>query len=199
MDTRLDTTRLIRLACVAVLGVVIVLLAGAQSASARPVSAPVHRFYNTNTGTHFYTASEEERLLVATTWPTVFVYEGPVFETFTEDIGYPELDACRVPLFRFYNTRNGSHFYTMSAAERDRVIASYPGIYTYEGEAFSVFTEEALMWDRFYPVYRFYNRTNGSHFYTISETEKALVQIRWGSVYRYEGIAFWSDTYHTTR
>jgi hypothetical protein len=30
------------------------------------------------------------------------------------------------PIYRFYNTRTATHFYTISAAERDSVIAQYP-------------------------------------------------------------------------
>lgn len=168
-------------------------------AAAQTATAPVHRFYNASTGTHFYTASEDEKAFVQATWPALFVYEGAAFETFTEPMGIPELEACRVPLYRFYSKRSGSHFYTMSPAERDYVVANYAGTYVYEGEAFYVFTEGAVAWDRFYPVHRFYNRTNGSHFYTMSPEEKSLVQLMWPSTYRYEGIAFWADTYHQDR
>ena len=40
------------------------------------------------------------------------------------------------------------------------------------------------------PVFRFY-KTDGSHFYTASESEKEQLQ-RVGGVYRYEGVAFYA-------
>jgi uncharacterized repeat protein (TIGR02543 family) len=48
-----------------------------QSASSASAS-PVYRFYNTASGTHFYTILENEKDLVIQTMPT-FIYEGPKF------------------------------------------------------------------------------------------------------------------------
>ena len=39
-------------------------------------------------------------------------------------------------IYRFFNKKNGTHFYTASAAERDSVRAKLSSIYTYEGIAF---------------------------------------------------------------
>jgi len=39
----------------------------------------IHRFYNASAGAHFYTASEEERVMVQQRWPNVFAYEGVAF------------------------------------------------------------------------------------------------------------------------
>jgi hypothetical protein len=39
-------------------------------------NVPLHRFYNTRTGTHFYTASEAERANVVATLSHVYNYEG---------------------------------------------------------------------------------------------------------------------------
>src|SRR5947199_346018 len=43
------------------------------------------------------------------------------------------------PLYRFYNTRTATHFYTTDAAERDHVLATWPW-FTYEGIAYYVYT-----------------------------------------------------------
>ncbi|RMX61901.1 hypothetical protein [Roseibium alexandrii] len=40
-------------------------------------------------------------------------------------------------LYRFYNTSNGTHFYTVSEAERDAIIQTL-GHYSYEGVAYFV-------------------------------------------------------------
>lgn len=154
--------------------------------------APVYRFYNSTSGAHFYTISDEERAHVQATWPTVFGYEGEAFLTAPSGGVLPsELEALRVPLYRFYNLQNGGHFYTISAKESAYVQAHYAAIYRYEGPAFDVFTADPgyfLM----SPVYRFYNRVTGAHFYTISEQEKSIVQTAWPTVYAYEGIAFYA-------
>jgi hypothetical protein len=92
-----------------------------------------------------------------------------------------------VPVYRFYNTRVGSHFYTISADERDQVIARWPTIYTYEGVAYSVPSDPTTQTT---PVYRFYNRRAGSHFYTISADERDQVIARWPAIYTYEGVAY---------
>ncbi|MRS13215.1 MAG: tandem-95 repeat protein [Actinobacteria bacterium] len=93
-------------------------------------SQPIFRFYNARTGAHFYTASSSERDVVIATWPEVFVYEGPTYSV------TPVAEAGKPPVYRFYNLRNGSHFYTASAGEADNVIASWPDVYRLEGTAF---------------------------------------------------------------
>src|SRR5438034_1237355 len=47
--------------------------------------------------------------------------------------------ADATPLYRFYNTRTGAHFYTTSAEERDHVELTWPW-FTYEGIGYYVYT-----------------------------------------------------------
>ena len=93
-----------------------------------------------------------------------------------------------LPVYRFYNARAGVHFYTASAAERDNVINTLGSVYRFEGPAYGINTGNAA---NTVPLYRFYNVRAGVHFYTASEAEKANVIGTLGSVYRYEGIAYW--------
>lgn len=44
-----------------------------------PGTKPVHRFWNKDTGTHFYTMVEAERLWLQQDYSDVYIYEGPVF------------------------------------------------------------------------------------------------------------------------
>jgi hypothetical protein len=44
--------------------------------------------------------------------------------------------ACMADVYRFYNIRTGTHFYTANSDERDQVQATLGHIYQYEGEAF---------------------------------------------------------------
>jgi uncharacterized protein (DUF1800 family) len=80
--------------------------------------------------------------------------------------------AALSPVFRFYNLQRGSHFYTVSATERDFVVANYSNIFVYEGPVFSAYTQQA---PGTVGVTRFYNVQTGTHFYTISPDEVAYV------------------------
>jgi hypothetical protein len=92
------------------------------------------------------------------------------------------------PVYRFYNFRQGVHFYTASETERANVIATLGGTYRLEGVAYRVNTANP---SNRTPLYRFYNFRNGVHFYTASETEKANVVATLGSTYRLEGVAYY--------
>ncbi|MGV8083400.1 MAG: CAP domain-containing protein [Coriobacteriia bacterium] len=99
----------------------------------------------------------------------------------------PSPGSTLMPIYRFYNRVNGSHFYTASATERDSVIAKYSATYTFEGAAYVV---NSVNPKNNAPLYRFYNRVNGSHFYTASETERDQVIAKYRATYTYEGIAY---------
>ncbi len=151
----------------------------------------VYRFYNQRTGAHFYTSSAAERDIVTATWPTIYTYEGPAFSIFEPGWFSSEYEPARASVHRFYNVVSGSHFYTVSSAEVDIVKSKYPTIFTYDGVGFEAYAAESD-YAPLLPVYRFYNMKNGSHFYTISAVEKAVVQIQLRDTYHYDGIAFYA-------
>ncbi|MDO8846893.1 MAG: hypothetical protein Q7W51_00690 [Coriobacteriia bacterium] len=91
---------------------------------------PLHRFYNRANGSHFYTSSPTERDMVLGRWMNVFQYDGASYPV------TPYAEAGKAPVWRFFNLKNGSHFYTASAEEADHVIANWPDIYQLEGVAF---------------------------------------------------------------
>jgi len=91
---------------------------------------PLYRFYNRANGSHFYTASTTERDMVFARWMNVFQYDGPTYSV------TPVSEAGKTPVYRFYNVKNGSHFYTASADEANTVLANWPHIYRLEGPAF---------------------------------------------------------------
>lgn len=93
--------------------------------------------------------------------------------------------TARSPIFRFYNATTGAHFYTQNSAERDFVIAANAA-FRYEGIAFHAYAEPVV--GATVPVYRFYNRASGSHFYTAYESEKAWVQSN--PQFNYEGVSW---------
>ncbi|PHK95504.1 hypothetical protein CR162_08455 [Pseudoroseomonas rhizosphaerae] len=98
--------------------------------------------------------------------------EGPV--------AYPTVAA-----HRFWNTENGTHFYTPSVAERDNVIATLPA-YRYEGVGFQTLTASTPGAEQ---MWRFYNSSVGYHFFTISEDERDSIIARLPE-YRFEGVGF---------
>lgn len=154
----------------------------AQALPVTPTYLPVYRFYNRLNGSHFYTASLDEANTIILRWAASYAYEGTAYSVNTAD------PANSAPLYRFYNRRNGSHFYTASLQEANTVIALWSATYSYEGAAYNVCATPV---PGAQPVFRFFNRNNGSHFYTTSADERDIVIARWPETYSYEGAAFW--------
>lgn len=102
---------------------------------------------------------------------------------FGDPLAYPG----KAPIYRFYNLKNGSHFYTMSEAERYSVISKWSATYRFEGAAYSINTTSPAMTQ---PLIRFYNKTNGTHFYTASTDEANFVRANYSRTYTYEGPAY---------
>lgn len=99
----------------------------------------------------------------------------------------PSGDPSRVPLYRFHRADNNSHFFTASEAEKSNVIATMSATYALEGISHHVLagaTPHAM------PVYRLYNRISGSHFYTMTVSERDSVLSDMPDVFSLEGIAF---------
>jgi Protein of unknown function (DUF1566)/Repeat of unknown function (DUF5648) len=152
----------------------------AQAVAASNIPKDVFRFFNTNTGAHFFTMSLAERDYVKNTYP-FFSYEGTAF------FAYPVADPELSPVYRFFNMVTGTHFFTISAAEKDHVIATWPTIYSYEGIAWHANTASGA---NLVPVYRFFNTRTGTHFYTTSAAERdnVIATLSW---YSFEGIAYY--------
>ncbi|MCK2056351.1 carbohydrate-binding domain-containing protein [Methylobacterium sp. 37f] len=148
----------------------------------------VNRFFNMQTGGHFFTISAGENAQVLSTRPDLRP-EGIGFGGFATDQG-----AATEEVYRFFNTKTGGHFFTTSEGERDQVIATNQD-YRLEGVGFYDFvvdkgaaTEE---------VYRFFNTKTGGHFFTASEGERDQV-IATNQDYRFEGIAFYAPDHAGT-
>ena len=142
------------------------------------IPQPVYRFYNFKKGVHFFTASETERRNVVARLSSTYRPEG---------VSYA-FDASgtvnSVPLYRFYNYRKGTHFYTASVVERDEVIRKLWRTYRYEGPQWNVA-------DAGQPVFRFFNVRTGTHFYTTSVAEKDEVRRKLSRSYHYDGIVYY--------
>jgi hypothetical protein len=110
-----------------------------------------------------------------------------VWKCYSKFFGDPLAYPGKAPIYRFYNKKNGSHFYTASEAERYTVITKWPDTYSFEGPAYSVNTTSPA---NSAPLYRFYNKKNGSHFYTASLDEANSVIMNLSRVYDFEGPAY---------
>jgi hypothetical protein len=145
------------------------------------VGITAYRFYNTRSGAHFYTVNATERDHVRNNLSPPYNYEGDAFRVASAYA--PGLS----PVHRFYNTRNGVHFYTISEAERAYVVANLKH-YTYEGVAYHA---SEVAGANLIPFHRFYVPSKGFHFYTASEQEKNHIIANLGAVYRYEGVGYY--------
>jgi hypothetical protein len=93
-------------------------------------SAPLYRFYNVRTGTHFYTADTAERDRILATMGSTYHLDGPAYNVCLTNV------ADSTTVWRFYNRRTGTHFYTADAAEKASVLANLGSIYSLDGPAF---------------------------------------------------------------
>ena len=147
-------------------------------------TTPAYRFWSPTLGRHFYTASAAEKDLIISKWPNVWSYEGTAYNI-PDEIS----KSAYSEVYRFWSNQKQAHFYTISQAERDMVITTWPDIWTYEGVAFTADTSPTTQLSQ--PVYRFWSNKNQSHFYTTNQTERDSVIATWPDIWSYEGIAYY--------
>lgn len=147
----------------------------------RTARSALYETYNNGAGDHFYTTSSSERDGVASFG---YAYSGTITGyLYAAAAGAP---AGIAPLYRLYIPSITDHFYTMSAAERDSVVASFGG--TYEGITgyLSPYAGAQPAYDGSCPsgsapLYRSYSNSKGDHYYTMSAaTRDAVVAFGWG-------------------
>ena len=142
----------------------------------------VYRFFNQETGVHFYTASEVERDSILENLPN-FSLEGTSYEVIDPLTGSSDTNVVH----RFRNQNTGVHIYTIDEAERNSIDENLSN-YEYEGEVFAAYTSQV---EGTIPIHRFYNSALDAHFYTPSETERESVENNLPN-YDYEGIAYYA-------
>ena len=147
----------------------------------------VYRFFNQETGVHFYTASEVERDSIIENLPN-FSLEGTSYEVIDPLTGSSDTNVVH----RFRNQNTGVHIYTIDEAERS-FIAENLSNYEYEGEVFAAYTSEI---EGTIPIHRFYNLELDAHFYTPSEAERESVENDLPN-YEYEGVAYYAYSVDT--
>jgi hypothetical protein len=104
----------------------------AYASGAEPAgTVPVYRFWSDKLGGHFYTTSVTERDKLINLYARAWTYEGPAFYVYAADERPPET----LPVYRFWSSVVGHHFYTISVTERDKLINNYSHVWTYESVA----------------------------------------------------------------
>lgn len=98
-------------------------------------------------------------------------------------------------VWRFYNAKKGTHFYTANEAEKNTVVATLSNTFRLEGVGYTIRSASAA---NAAPLHRFFNRKTGTHFYTVDPAEKTRVETTLASTYTYEGIAYYVSSSATT-
>ncbi len=99
-------------------------------------------------------------------------------------------DGSLAPVYRFRSNASGSHFYTISEAEKDLLLRGSAKAWTFEGIAFYAYPpDRAPVGSK--PVYRFLSKSKGNHFYSISESEKQKL-VQQSQAWTFEGIAWYA-------
>ena len=119
------------------------------------------------------------------------LYSGNTFELTEDDIlaavevyGANAIDKMDVQ--RFFKEEGTGHFYSSNSTEID--FANEASSLRQEGVAFQVISVSETDVENSIPIHRFFNKTNGGHFYTASNIEKAALDI--DGRFNAEGIVF---------
>ena len=104
----------------------------------------------------------------------------------------PPISVATIGVARFFDTNNGTHFFTSDPGEVQQILATRPDL-----------TEDAVGLNAVDPtsnddpnatsVFRFFDSIYGTHFFTSSAVEKNTVLATRPDL-KYEGIAFAEDT-----
>lgn len=107
----------------------------AYARASEPGLVPVYRFWSPVLESHFYTSSRAEKDHLIDKYEDVWTFEGIVFYAYPDG---QQADGAKT-VHRFWSDTLGGHFYTVSEAEKDRLIREYALVWTYEGAAWYAF------------------------------------------------------------
>jgi len=158
-----------------------------SSASSNPNSLsdwiPLFRLKHSGDERYLFTAnSAEKNTLLNLQQQGVWDDQGVSHFVLQQPIEYA------LPVYRLFNRASGSHFYTMSNEEMETLLSASGTRFVLEGAAFYATRQQV---EDTLPVYRFLAPQTGSHFFTISESEKSQIINASAGNLQYEGIAWW--------
>lgn len=96
----------------------------------------------------------------------------------------------RVSVYRFFDVADGTHFFTASTTERDSLMATRSDL-TFEGVGMEALATQATDMSA-EAVYRFFDNSNGTHFFTADTTERDGLIASQPNL-TFEGVAFYED------
>jgi hypothetical protein len=99
--------------------------------STQPGVAPVYRFWSDSLRAHFYTIKEAEKDKLIANFSAIWAFEGVAFYGYAA--GWQAPGAF--PVYRFWSDSLRTHFYTIKEAEKNKLIANYAAVWTFEGLA----------------------------------------------------------------
>lgn len=162
---------------------------GNGTPSGSTAAGAVYRFFDNKFGTHFFTSDIGERNTVLATRSADLIQETNGFGDVTQT------STSAVAVYRFFDTKFGTHFFTANAGERDTIIGTRPDL-TYE--AGSTFYEHSSLQSGDTAVYRLFDTKTGTQFLTGDTNEFKGLTTAGASTYRAdlrsEGVAFYAPT-----
>jgi hypothetical protein len=147
-------------------------------------SFSVYRFFDSSNGTQFLTSDVSEAKNVISSRPDL-KFEGVAMGGVSPEANDPNA----VPLYRFFDTTNGTHFFTASQAEEAQIVATRPDLVQEQGS----FYEHSSQQQGDAAVYRFFDNGTGDHFFTESKTEVATISATRADM-TFEGVAFYAPS-----
>ena len=103
---------------------------------------------------------------------------------------YDGLSIQIAPIYRFWSPIFNNHFYTISQAERNHILETWPLIWGYEEISYYAYPCDSA--EGLIPIYRFWSGQLASHFYTADPQERDSVQAHYPDTWTYEGIVFYA-------
>jgi hypothetical protein len=101
------------------------------------------------------------------------------------------ITPATVGVYRFFDTKFGTHFFTASATERDTILQTRSDL-TSEGVGLNAIDPNSND-PNAAPVYRFFDTVHGTHFFTISASERDSVEATRPDL-TFEGTGFFEHT-----
>ena len=135
----------------------------------------VQRFYNYESGTHFYAIDEDDSQELNANKDR-YNYEGESFTVLDSNVNNltGEVIESAQPVYQFFNNDTDAHLYTMSINEKDYILNNL-GDYEDRGIAYYAFEAEPEDIETI-PVYRLLNEDTGTHLLTSDRDEIDYIQ-----------------------
>jgi len=97
----------------------------------------VYRLWSPKMQTHFWTINDDELRRTSRDFADTWIFEGVAFYAYPQ--GRQPLGT--MPVYRFWSSRLGSHFYTIDETEKNKLVAGHPHVWDFEGVAWYAYAK----------------------------------------------------------